>query len=307
MFKVTLCVILISQCKVQKILREKKQLMKIQPPVIQNPNLTWHNFSFLLAIPIEIFQAATNYEVGSIATCVYLHRTKLAALFLAKLIVLHFIASFCIQRYLFIKSIHFWQKRHLKTAIAVLWLYTLGIFIPICYSLFTNNKQTERMCLAARKCPLDCSENCSPTQKTVLIILIYSITICNICIYHSVLMQRCYIRKQDSVAAKVLGKKRITNLTRVNATTMIGTCFSIAWIPYAVRYSDSLDQYTLYLVRTILRGVSYTSFLTVPFVYILMDKKFLGYIRSLMEKRSMQGIKNSDQGIVTSRIQAHLG
>ena len=268
---------------------------------LEGPKLSCNIFSFL-AIPTEIFQAATNYEVGSMPVCVYLHRTKLAALFYSKLIVIHFIATFCIQRYLFIKSIHFWQKKHMRIAIALLWLYSLGTFIPICYSLFTNNDFTERMCLAARKCPQNCYKDCSPIKNLVLIVLVCSITTCNTTITISVLLQRCYIRKQDAVASKVLGHNRITDLTRVNATTMIGTCFSIAWIPYAIRYSDFVDQYTLYLIKIILRGISYTSFLTIPFVYILMDKNFPGYIKSLLKKNAKRTAKNKDQDTVISRI-----
>ena len=248
--------------------------------------------NFCLGAPIEVIQAASNYKFGDINTCIYLHQTKLGALYLAKLTIVHFITALCIHRYLIIKNV---RLRHVRRTIGIILSYLLFIFIPISYQLVTHKSHVETMCLTSRNLPPKCKENCFARFRPVLGIMAFSIVTCNFITGLMVILQRRFIKKHDKVALKQLGHTKITNLTRVNATMLIWVCFSIAWLPYPIQIRNMVDKFTLYLVKIILRSISYTSFLTLPFVYIIMDKNFADYIKFsiLSRKRINPGVGNT--------------
>lgn len=93
---------------------------------------------------------------------------------------------------------------------------------------------------------------------------------------------KTHIEKEEKMASKVLGIQRITNVERLQATHYLWIGFLVTLLPWGVSSTTQIffDQIKLLSIITWSCQIfAHLSFLTLPLVYLKMDRYFSKYVK----------------------------
>ena len=122
---------------------------------------------------------------------------------------------------------------------------------------------------------------------TVAIVTIW-ITICLTVVTQSTIFSIRFLRKHEAAMVKTFGTDQVRKVEtkRFKVTYWLVFLFSFIWVPYGV--SSVLRKYVsveaLSVFDICCRTIAYSSFMVLPSVYYLMDKRFEAHVTSLVKK-----------------------
>lgn len=95
-----------------------------------------------------------------------------------------------------------------------------------------------------------------------------------------------FVESYDEIRRKKLGKTQKTNIRRLQVTKKMWFVFSVIWLPYGlVNILQTIMTPVLYEhLNAISRGLTFTSFTVMPWVYYFMDKNYAEYINQKRDR-----------------------
>ena len=98
-----------------------------------------------------------------------------------------------------------------------------------------------------------------------------------------------FVESYDKIRQKRLGKTQKTNIRRLKVTKRMWLVFSMIWLPYGlVNILQTTINATIYEhLNAISRGITFTSFTVMPWVYYFMDKNYAEYINQQVDRMKL--------------------
>lgn len=89
-----------------------------------------------------------------------------------------------------------------------------------------------------------------------------------------------FVQSYDDIRLKRLGKTQKTNIQRLKVTKRMWLIFSLIWLPYGIVnvLQSVMSEYLYEHLNAVARGITFTSFTVLPWVYYFMDKNYAQYI-----------------------------
>jgi len=207
----------------------------------------------------------------------YVNLASNFCLFLLFCATYHCIAGLTFERYIAIKREGNKKRLEKNLLTSVLILLVLAMCSPKFYNLY-------HIIIARYHCQTP------PSSWITIIAMCTWLLYCSFTINFLTKKAMNFVKSYDEIRQRKLGKTQTTNLRRLRVTKRMWLVFSIVWLPYGiVNVLQTMIDSTIYEhLNAVTRGITFTSFTVLPWVYYHMDKNYAEYIdRKCIEFRNI--------------------